>query len=133
MTPHPSAARPPSWRRQGSAPPAGKNSPLKMAISQFKARTAHRADAHNTLFALFAKIFSAKIFLRVMNGVGKGVTALCLCRPNLRESTFAEKLAARTILLQLRAARETEHKAEGDCWVFLKLTTFSFVSSKEKV
>ena len=29
----PSAAQTPSWRRQGSAPPAGTKSPLKMAIS----------------------------------------------------------------------------------------------------
>ena len=31
------AAQTPSWRRQGSAPPAVKKSPLKMAISQFEA------------------------------------------------------------------------------------------------
>ena len=32
---------PPSWRRQGEAPPAGKKSPLKKAISKFGVRAQH--------------------------------------------------------------------------------------------
>ena len=31
----------PSWRRQGKAPPAGKKSPLKKAISKFGVRAQH--------------------------------------------------------------------------------------------
>ena len=42
-----------------------RKSPLKKAISKYRrARTAHRADAHDARLTLFAKIFSAKIFLR---------------------------------------------------------------------
>ena len=46
-----------------------RKSPLKMAISKYRrARTAHRADAHDARLTLFAKIFSSKIFLRIAMG-----------------------------------------------------------------
>ena len=36
-------------------------------------------------------------------------------------------------LLPIPSARKTEHKAAGDCWVFLNLTRFLFVSSKRNL
>ncbi len=80
-----------SWRRQGNAPPAVLRAARSCAASDkcFRkraccprvghgfcadnaksfvqsARTAHRAGAHTALFTLFAKIFSRKIFWRVL-------------------------------------------------------------------
>ena len=67
---------------------------------------------------------------------------MALAKASLRYA-FAAPICARALLrksepmgaklLPKPSVRKTEHKAEGDCWVFLKLTTFSFVSSKEKV
>ena len=47
------------------------------------------------------------------------------------EALLRKSEVARAKLLRWRAARKTEHKAVGDCWVFLKIVRLFLSVQKE--
>ena len=55
--------------------------------------------------------------------------------PHIRAYLRLRGKVSRRVLYccEIAAARKTAHKSVSDCGVFLKLTTFSFISLKEKV
>ena len=77
---------------------------------------------------------AAPPFPYILKFVAKGVTALCLLRPYLPLTRLMRKSEPpRAILLRNSGGEENQTQSASDCWVFLKLTTFSFISLKEKV
>ena len=56
------------------------------------------------------------------------------CAPICRSRGFCGRVSRRVLYCcETAAARETERRANGERWVSLPLTTFSFISLKEKV
>ena len=140
-----------SCRRQGNAPPVVKKSPLKKAISKFGVRAQHTVLMRIT----HASPSSQKSFLRKyfcefivafdFQGRQEKRSVFCykLRRKESRAFPQRNSICAEALLrksepmgaklLPIPSARKTEHKAVGDCWVFLNLTRFLFVSSKRNL